>query len=280
MKRYSFKAPTPFEFELKRLSEITQIKRRITGVPHRTDFYQILWIESGESIQTVDFCPIKVVGGELLFIAQNQVISFDTSSLYSGQIILFTDMFFNRCDGYTRLMKQLNLFNPFTGNTPIVISERLTSLWNMMKDEFQAKHDNFQANILHSLLTAFLIQASRQTAENISRTKNNDYQIALQFIELVEQHYQSLRKVNDYVDLMSVSAKSLSKSLQTAIGKTPKQFIDDRILLESKRMLVYSNESIKEISFTLGFEEPNNFSKFFKEQTRLTPSEFKKQHLS
>jgi len=280
MKQYSFKAFTPFEFELKGLSEITQAKRKITGVPHRANFYQIVWIETGNSVQTVDFRPIEIMGGQILFIAKNQVISFDTLSSYSGQIILFTDLFYNRCDSYSRLMKQINLFNPFTGNIPIKTNEILISFWNTMKDEFQAKYDNFQTNALHSLLTVFLIQASRQNAENITQIQNNDYQIALQFAELVENKYLTLKKVSDYIDLMSVPAKSLSKSLQATTGKAPKQFINDRILLEAKRLLVYSNESIKEITFLLGFDEPTNFGKFFREQTGLTPAEFKKQHLS
>ena len=278
MKVYSFNTDTPFEFEIKELSEVT--KRKISGVPHRTDFYQIIWIETGKSVQTVDFNPVEISGGQMLFIAKHQVNSFDTSTNYKGQIILFTDLFFNRCECDTRLMKQLNLFNPFTGNTPLIVNEKLKTLWNLMKNEFQTEHDTFQSNAIHNLLSAFLIEATRQNIENKARIHNTEYQTALQFAELVEQNYQSLRKVNDYLPLMNTTAKPLSKSLQKTIGKTPKQFIDNRILLEAKRLLAYTNESIKEITFMLGFDEPTNFSKFFREHTGLSPAEFKKQSLS
>ena len=279
MKQYFFKAPNPtsFEFEIKELSEISQVSRRIMGAPHRADFYHIIRVETGKSVQTVDFCPIELTNGQILFIAKNQVISFDVSTSYSGQIILFTDIFFNRCECYARLMKQLNLFNPFTGNTPITTSEKLTSILNMMIEEFHQQQYSLQSNAIHSLLNAFFIQASRQIAENITQSQNNNYQIAFQFAELVEQNYKSLRKVNDYIKLMVASAKPLSKSLQAIIGKTPKQFIDSRIVLEAKRMLVYGNESVKEIAFSLGFDEPTNFGKFFREQTGISPAEFKKQ---
>ena len=278
MKQYSFKAPTPFEFELKDLSLIINQKRKISGVPHRTDFYQIVLIESGESVQTVDFTPIKLQSGQILFIAKNQVISFDTVSTYSGKIILFTDIFFNRCDCQPRLFKQLNIFNPFTGNTPVAATEKLKSLFHLLEQEFTAQHDIFQTDIIHNLLSAFLIESSRQNPRETNPLKNQEYSIASRFAELVELHYSSLRKVNDYIELMAIAAKPFSKALQTTIGKTPKQFIDDRILLEAKRLLVYSNETIKEITFLLGFEEPTNFSKFFREQTGLSPAEFKKQH--
>ena len=278
MKVYSFNTDTPFEFEIKELSEVT--KRKISGVPHRTDFYQIIWIETGKSVQTVDFNPVEISGGQMLFIAKHQVNSFDTSTNYKGQIIFFTDLFFNRCECDTRLMKQLNLFNPFTGNTPLIVNEKLKTLWNLMKNEFQTEHDTFQSNAIHNLLSAFLIEATRQNIENKARIHNTEYQTALQFAELVEQNYQSLRKVHDYLPLMNTTAKPLSKSLQKTIGKTPKQFIDDRILLEAKRLLTYTNESIKEITFMLGFDEPTNFSKFFRKQTGLSPAELKKQSLS
>ncbi len=279
MKNYSFNAPTLFEFEIKNLSEITQSKRQISGVPHRTDFYQIILIESGGSTQFVDFTPINVAGGQILFIAKNQVVSFDTSSSYSGKAILFTDVFFNRCDSDIRLIKQLDLFNPFTGNAPVSVNEKLATLCKMMEDEFACRRDNLQQNILHSYLSAFLTQATRQREQVVVPLKSGEYNLALQFAELVEQHHKSLRKVNDYLELMNTTAKSLSKSLHAAVCKTPKQFIDDRILLEAKRLLVYNGVSVKEIAFELGFDEPTNFSKFFREQTGMSPAEFKKQHI-
>ena len=277
MKHYAFQASTPFEFEIKDLSEIKRYKR-ITGQPHRAEFYQILRIESGESIHTVDFTPIKVIGGQMLFVAKNQVISFDVSSAYNGEIILFTDKFFIRCEHDSLFIKHLHLFNPFMGNILVHINGQIINLWKMMKDEFANRHDTFQSNLMRHYLSAFLIQAERQCDVDFVQVKNQDYQLALQFTDLVEQHFKSFRKVSDYVDMMHISAKPLSRSLQAITGKTPKQYIDDRILLEAKRLLIYNSDSIKEITFALGFDEPTNFSKFFREQTGLNPSDFKKQH--
>jgi len=147
MKHYSFQAPTFFEFQIKDLADNKRIKR-VTGVPHRAEFYQIFRIESGESVQTVDFSPVKVVGGQILFVAKNQVVSFDCSSSYTGEIILFTDKFFIRCDCDSRFIKHLQLFNPFKGNTPVHVNENLLNLWKMMKDEFLSGYDTFQPNRL------------------------------------------------------------------------------------------------------------------------------------
>ncbi|MGL5912661.1 MAG: AraC family transcriptional regulator [Bacteroidales bacterium] len=277
MKQYTFKTPLLFEFELKDLAEVTQRKQTMSGVPHRTDFYEIIFIESGESVQMLDFAPIQVSKGQILFIGKNQVVRFDTSTSYSGKIALFTDMFFSRVDCEVSRMKLQNLFSPFTGNMPIVANEVLNSLFSLLQQEFNATHDGFQADLIHSLLNAFLIETARQSLNESNISKGKDYAIALQFSKLVEEHYHTLRKVNDYLDIMRITAKPLSKALQSTIGKTPKQYLDERILLEAKRLLVYSNESIKEVSFLLNFDEATNFSKFFREQTGLSPAEFKKQ---
>jgi AraC family transcriptional regulator, transcriptional activator of pobA len=63
------------------------------------------------------------------------------------------------------------------------------------------------------------------------------------------------------------------------LGKTPKEIIDDRILLEAKRILAHTTESIKEISYYLGFEEPTNFIKYFKKHASVTPTEFREQNV-
>ena len=75
---------------------------------------------------------------------------------------------------------------------------------------------------------------------------------------------------------MGITARRLQQAVAESVGKTPKQLIDDRLLLEAKRLLVYTNHSIKEIGFQLGFEEPTNFSRFFRKQAGHSPAEFRK----
>jgi len=59
------------------------------------------------------------------------------------------------------------------------------------------------------------------------------------------------------------------------MGKTAKEYIQSRIIVGAKRMLYFSDSSIKEIAFELGFQEPSNFNAFFKKCTGLSPGEFR-----
>lgn len=252
----------------------------ITSKPHRTNFYQIIRITSGKTIQKVDFSPIEVREGQILFIGKDQVLSFDLESAYTGEIILFTDDFYIRNEYERRLIKQSELFNPFTKNIPIETHEYLDSIWELMKKIYSPEQDPYIPDILHHLLSSFLIYSNKITSHSLNILSSSCYSVTLEFSLAVEKNYKILRKVNDYISSLGISPKVLSKALKNIVGKSPKEYIDERILLEAKRLLVYSELNIKEISFELGFDEPTNFSKFFRKWVGISPIDFKKQHLS
>lgn len=277
MKSYTFKETLPFGFEIKDLPKMNRRACSITGEPHRTSFYQIIRITRGKTIQKVDFTPIEVSAGQILFIGKDQVMSFDVESEYNGEIILFTDEYYIRNESDSRLIKQIELLNPFTVNKPIIYDENIDSIWELMKKIYKPENDNYIPHILHHLLSSLLIYSERINDNSGHFVTSQGYQTTLQFSQAVEENYKNMRKVNEYVTYLGITSKALSKALKNTIGKSPKQYIDDRLLLEAKRLLVYSNKSVKEISFDLGFEEPTNFSKFFRELVGQSPNDFKKQ---
>jgi AraC-like DNA-binding protein len=97
----------------------------------------------------------------------------------------------------------------------------------------------------------------------------------LQFKALIEKNYKEQRPVIYYTKLLHVSIKVLSKTTQEIVGRTPKQLIDDRVLLEAKRLLVNSTNAGKTIGYELGFNEPTNFIKYFRRHTGMTPVDFR-----
>lgn len=94
--------------------------------------------------------------------------------------------------------------------------------------------------------------------------------------DAVEDKFKTIKSVARFAGLMVVSEKKLNKATATTLGKSPKELIDERIILEAKRMLVHTNSSIKEIGFDLGFDEPTNFIKYFRKHEAKTPVAFRK----
>ena len=100
------------------------------------------------------------------------------------------------------------------------------------------------------------------------------------FKELVNTHYKTEHPASFYAGELNLSPDHLNRIIKTAIGKTVKDYIQSRIITEAKRLIYFSDLSQKEIGFELGFDEPANFSAFFKKCTGLSPSAFKQSEIS
>lgn len=156
--------------------------------------------------------------------------------------------------------------------------EKFEILWKMFIIEMKS-NDSLQIEMLQMMLKRYLILCARiyKYQENFpSEKKHAD--LVREFNFLVEQHFKTKHSVKEYAELMFKSPKTLSNVFSKLGFKSPLQYIQNRLLLESKRLLHYSNLSIKEIAFEIGFEDIQTFSRFFKKKHGISPSEFK-EHL-
>ncbi|GAB3705934.1 hypothetical protein GCM10027592_38940 [Spirosoma flavus] len=153
---------------------------------------------------------------------------------------------------------------------------KFDALVMVFDDEF-ATRDTIQGEMLRMLLKRLIIKLTRLAKMQYltSSLTEKDFDLVRRFNLLVEINFRKLHSVTDYADLLSKSPKTLSNVFGLYNQQSPLQTIHKRIVLEAKRLLLYTDKSTKEISFTLGFEEVAHFSRFFKNQTGLPPSEFK-----
>jgi len=280
IKKYNFKDGLNLEFEILDLASILHSKKHLMTVPHRAQFYHILWIEKGKGTHLIDFEPVDVKNNTLLFIPQNSVNTFDSNGNYEGKIILFTDSFFCKNKEDLSFLHSSILFSDLYDFAIIKIHSQLFDLrviFNAIETEFIRGADPAQHQILHNLLHVFLLQAERELRrQGFSELKpcvDLDYLVL--FKDLLEQNFRNEKSVNKYASDLNLSDKQLHKATTTLLDKTPKQIINERVLLEAKRLLVHSNLNVKEIAYDLGYDEPTNFIKYFKKYTHKTPSEFR-----
>ncbi|MGQ1889448.1 AraC family transcriptional regulator [Thermophagus sp. OGC60D27] len=270
------------EFEILELPQILSSKKTAMTIPHRAQFYHILWIEKGFGTHMVDFKPIKMEDHTVIFIPQNCVNLFDPKGSYQGKVILFTDHFFSQNEEDHRFLASSILFSDLyttaqiNWNTP---SSRLKMYLQAMEDECSTNYDNGQPQILHNLLHIFLLQAEREIRkQGFSELKPcPDLDYLIEFKEVLEQTFRIEKSVKKYALKMGLSEKHLNKITKAFLDKTPKQIIDERVILEAKRLLIHTNLSVKEIAYQTGFEDPTNFVKYFKKHTSHTPVRFREQ---
>jgi AraC-like DNA-binding protein len=153
-------------------------------------------------------------------------------------------------------------------------------LTEVFKEEFQNR-DNIQGEMLRVLLKRLIIKLTRlvkkQTHAEVLTTHELD--IVRQFNLLVENNFKQLHQVQDYAALLHKSPKTLSNLFAKYSEKSPVQLIADRIFLESKRLLTYTDKSAGEIGHELGFGEAAHFSRFFKKMAGESPVGFRKRGL-
>ena len=255
--------------------------RKIILKPHRTNFNQLFYFHKAKGIHTVDFEDITLVDNSLLFAPKDTVHRFDDKAEVSGVLLLFTDNFFCSNSQDSILLRNCVLHSNITQSTLIHIPEHNTvfdNIFGQIYREFDNEKDSVQADILRNYIRLLLLHFIR---EQISlpvfrnQSDNQDLELVRAFEDMLEQHYNSSPQVAYYCQSLNVTEKRLQTATRNILDRSPKEIIKDRIVLEAKRLLVYSSDSVKEISFRLGFDEPTNFTKFFKKSTGKSPMDFR-----
>lgn len=283
IKKYNFKTGLPQEFEIVDIGELYQNFKGTLTTVHRTGFYHIIWFQQGNPTHLVDFNPIKIKPNTILFLNKDTVQRFDNKTKAGGKAILFTDNFFCRTETDTKFLRSSILFNNLFSVSQIQIGKHtklFAELLQQMSTELQNTKDPSQADILQNLLHNFLLHAEREKRkQNFTEIKKDaDLDYVMLFKDLLETHYKNQKQVNYYAKQIIITEKRLNQATAKVLGKTPKELIDGRVLLEAKRILAHTTESIKEIAYHLGFEEPTNFIKYFKKHSQFTPTEFREKN--
>jgi AraC-like DNA-binding protein len=262
----------PIEIEVKDLKFVKELPK-LLGAPHKAMFYQIIWISEGEANFQVDFREITIKQNELLMISAGQVCLFDVKFQYSGKMILFTDSFFTVTELDSNFLHTSEILNPVNLNKAVSLCPQLMgNIVSLLEEELMQPIDDFQTGIAQNFLRIILLEAERQLTKSHPPVVDN---LGRRFFNAVETHFKENRNTEYYVNLLGVNEKLLSKEVKSHTGKTPKVYIDSRIILEAKRLLSYSNLSAKEIGYELGFDEATNFNKYFRKHTTLTPVQFR-----
>ncbi|MEP7198165.1 MAG: helix-turn-helix domain-containing protein, partial [Saprospiraceae bacterium] len=230
----------------------------------------------------VDFEKIKIQPYTLLFIDKDRVHQFDRLLNYEGIVLIFTDDFFSD----TKFLRSSILFNDLANQATINLtqetSKRFVTICDNITEELSLPNDETKQIVLKNHLHNFLLLAEREKRKqgfnDVKKSADLDY--TLLFRDLLETNFIKLKAVNDYSSQLFISEKRLGQATSKVLGKTPKEIINERILLEAKRLLVYSHRSIKEIGQDIGFEDPAYFVRYFKKNTETTPVEFREKYLS
>jgi AraC-like DNA-binding protein/quercetin dioxygenase-like cupin family protein len=257
-------------------------------IPHRHNYQTIVWATAGHGKHIIDGQEIITPAHTLCLIARGQVHRFaEMSHDFAGYSVRFTDDFLANDFLNETWNYKATLFNNLSLNYPLIVPFNATfefkNVISLLLVEYENKGQFSKDDILRYLLQYLLTKIENLRRASLAHQKNpvtlTDYEIYQTFITHLEAEFQAEHHVNSYASRLTLTSRQLSDITKGVVGKTAKQIIADRLMLEAKRYLQFTPLSIKEIAFSLGYESPFYFSQAFKNATGLSPSAYKKQPL-
>lgn len=271
-----------FGFEVVPIEKIAKIKSssgHSPRLPHQLKFYTLIFFTEGSGRHYIDFNWYPVQKNTLIYLSKDQVNAFDFTGDLQGYCIVFTEEFFVNIFSSLTDDFVFRLFNPQLFSPLLNISNESEFIvyFNLLLKEFRAPRSVSYVNIITSLLTIIFSKAESIT-RNMSFSMNDYSKVLLfqKFSTLVEKHHAESRSAIYYADILAITYKHLNVICKALVQKTAKGVINDFIILKAKRNLINASVNSNELAYQLGFEDPTNFTKYFKKHTGLTPKSFTK----
>ena len=268
------------DFHLEKMETIYERAAGKPDVPHRHDYYTVLFVEKARGQHIVDFQQFDFHNLEVHFVSPGQVHQVATTEKPKGWFFTFSRDFLADNNIPESFITNINLFRSFGHSPPLRIDEdTFYRLLRIVQEMETCLPDGltYRKRALGALLQLFLIYCSNSSTLDNKQLDEENAGVCLlrEFKKLVQDRYQSWHKVRQYADEIHISAKHLSQTVKNITGKSAKEVIQDRLLLEAKRLLLHTAMTVKEVGYAIGFQEPLHFSSFFKKRAGISPTEFR-----
>lgn len=239
----------------------------------RCGYYIFILSLKGESVRHINQHDYNIQAQCLQLLVPGLIHSFeDLSEEQSSYIILFNKEFFKNEFESLLEFHRLN-FSPIDMNG--CEFERVKYIFEQIDYEYKNKEDGYK-EISKSLVTQLLFMLKRKKLSSMKTVvKNRAEQIMQQYLNLIEEHYQTKKTVLEYADILELTAKHLSETVKEVTSRPALFYIHIRILKEIQYLLVYSKLSIKQISTALNFESSSELGRFFKRFEGISPSKYR-----
>ncbi|WP_333863276.1 helix-turn-helix domain-containing protein [Sphingobacterium sp.] len=242
---------------------------KVVTMPHKHNGYlELVFLSATSGNHVIDGKESRIEAPCILIIRKDSVHHWTLNAPVEGFVILVKKSFVDQSLDLeiARMVDQISRFDTIylkeNGFIPVLL-EILSLEENKIVQEGLFR--SFLAKVLENINK---IEHSTSLSQNLY----------LRFIELLNKHSKIINNVAFYADILHTSPQNLSTACRKNSDNTASQILAAYIIKEAKRLIFYTNNSIAEIAFSLGFTDKSNFSKYFKRYTGLTPSEFKKKN--
>ncbi|MFZ6843077.1 AraC family transcriptional regulator [Undibacterium sp. RuTC16W] len=278
---YRPQAPYQLDLEVFSMTDLRHRGKEQLRITHRYEFHTLVCVTQGKCTQMVDFKSISCETGSLLVLRAGQAHNYGQDEDWDGWNLLFRPEFVLPTSTTSHDLKLALDLERLPEHMILSSQEqrKVTDLLQQMREDTlidapQEDVHTLMRHQLHTLLTRLsILQGRRQAQEPTASPASQRFK---RFQQLVEERFAQWHQLADYANQLGYTEKTLARAITASMGMTAKAFISARIVLEAKRLLVHTDFSLVTIAEKLGFDEPTNFSKFFKREAECTPMEFRR----
>ncbi len=239
----------------------------------RLDFHFLLVVTEGAVVHMVDFTDHQLATGSVLWMRPGQVQDWGDLHSFDGYSVIFPA---GLLDAETDRLAQVEAVHgpaawSLTGRDWVRVRTSLAELLRLSADT--SVPVELRRPALTHLLAALLLRLRSLTPVDDVPIVHPEAFLALR--DLVESRFTRWHQVAAYAEELGYSTRTLARATRAATGRTPKQLIDDRILLEARRLLAHTDQTVARIGASLGFDDPSNFTAWFEHRAGVLPSAFR-----
>ena len=271
--------------DIRRFSDIVPDEPREME-PITFDFYKISYVKNFNGYLKYGKTKYSGKDGVLYFVEPGQQYSCTSTNKLEGyQILIHPDIYKKYLS--EKSIKSYSFFSYDINESLLLTKEEEDSVNTLMKEaweEMNSMKDDFSISIVLSYIATLLNKTERFYARQFSNRKTMCNQLSSDFFKLLKSYYKTTSNFSNkeqpsvfyFAEKLNVTPNYLSDTIRHHSGKSALNIIHEYIIEEAKILLITSSQTVSEISYILGFEYPNYFSRLFKKKTNLSPSDFRK----
>ncbi len=233
---------------------------------HRHFFYAVYWMHEGSGTHVIDFEEYDVRPDRLFFIKPEQVHFLHGGVHMKYSALQFTEDFM--MPFLTGHQNDIAVYKDLCQAE----AERIGILFKQLQTE-SVGNLPFSNAIVQSEINTLLLELERISIPALKTSATPD--ILRKYKDLIDEEFTKERQVNNYAEQLGISPNYLNVLARRHLGKSALEMINERVILEVKRMLIQTEYGVSEIAYKLGFDELSYFSRFFKRHTGMTPLGFR-----
>jgi AraC family transcriptional activator of pobA len=253
-------------------------KYPIRNRPHVLSYYDITLITGGSGTFHLDEFSYPIEPRQLFFTSPMQVRKWEIEKIPRGLVLIFEEEFLCTFFNDSQFVQKLSYFNTISHQPALMLADadffHLENVLKHIEEEIvaQAEKDN---HLLRALLYQVLVWLNRQYLKLNSGLEQASGDSVFEFRKLVDNFFNDQHSVSFYADRLHITAGHLNEVVKKNFGISAKEYLQNRLFLEAKRLLLYSSLTISEIAWKLHFQDNSYFVRAFKNKTGCTPQSYK-----